>query len=98
MAILTPLVGIGVISLDRAFPVTAGAEVGTTITGLIAALANAGADFEVSKEKKLYLRIYFLAFASSCACSRIFQCFRGCYLVCYSFYAQNPDWRSQILR
>ena len=98
MAILTPLVGIGVISLDRAFPVTAGAEVGTTITGLIAALANAGADFEVSKEKKMSFRIYFLAFASSCACSRIFQCFWGGYLVRCPFYAQNPDWCRKILR
>ena len=43
LAILTPLVGIGVISLDRAFSVTAGAQIGTTITGLIAALANASA-------------------------------------------------------
>ena len=59
MAILTPLVGIGVISLDRAFPVTAGAEVGTTITGLIAALANAGADFEVLKEKKYIFEFIF---------------------------------------
>ena len=46
LAILTPLVGIGVISLDRAFSVTAGAQIGTTITGLIAALANASAGLE----------------------------------------------------
>ncbi|XP_070546832.1 sodium-dependent phosphate transport protein 2B-like [Ptychodera flava] len=37
---LTPLIGIGVVSLDRAYPLTLGANIGTTATGLLAALAS----------------------------------------------------------
>ena len=37
---LTPLVGIGVLSLDRMYPLTLGANVGTTFTSLLAALAS----------------------------------------------------------
>ncbi|XP_064472035.1 sodium-dependent phosphate transport protein 2B-like isoform X3 [Ornithodoros turicata] len=36
---LTPLAGIGVISLERIYPLTLGANVGTTTTGILAALA-----------------------------------------------------------
>ncbi|XP_071794909.1 sodium-dependent phosphate transport protein 2B-like [Asterias amurensis] len=39
---ITPLVGIGVISLERMYPLTLGANIGTTATGLIAALATSG--------------------------------------------------------
>ncbi|CBY23931.1 unnamed protein product [Oikopleura dioica] len=45
LSILTPIVAIGVISVERAYPITAGANLGTTITGLIAAFANASGDF-----------------------------------------------------
>jgi len=38
-ATLTPLVGIGVISLERVYPVVLGANIGTCFTGLLAALA-----------------------------------------------------------
>lgn len=37
---LTPLVGVGVVSLDRMFPLTLGANIGTCVTGILAALAN----------------------------------------------------------
>ena len=37
---LTPLIGVGVVSLDRAFPLTLGANIGTTATGILAALAS----------------------------------------------------------
>lgn len=37
---LTPLCGIGVLRLEQMFPITLGANIGTTVTGLIAALAN----------------------------------------------------------
>ncbi|XP_071493500.1 LOW QUALITY PROTEIN: sodium-dependent phosphate transport protein 2A-like [Diadema antillarum] len=37
---LTPLVGIGVISMERVYPLTLGANIGTTATGIIAALAS----------------------------------------------------------
>lgn len=37
---LTPLVGIGLISLDKMFPFTVGANVGTTVTGILSAQAG----------------------------------------------------------
>lgn len=37
---MTPLVGIGVISLDRMYPLTLGSNIGTTTTAVLAALAN----------------------------------------------------------
>ena len=37
---LTPLIGVGVVSLERAYPLTLGANIGTTATGVLAALAS----------------------------------------------------------
>jgi len=37
---LTPLCGVGVLRLEQMFPITLGANIGTTVTGLIAALAD----------------------------------------------------------
>ncbi|EDV27838.1 uncharacterized protein TRIADDRAFT_21879, partial [Trichoplax adhaerens] len=37
---ITPLVGIGVIELDRMYPLTLGSNIGTTTTGVLAALAT----------------------------------------------------------
>nr|XP_019934354.1 PREDICTED: sodium-dependent phosphate transport protein 2A-like [Paralichthys olivaceus] len=37
---MTPLIGIGVISLERAYPLTLGSNIGTTATALLAALAS----------------------------------------------------------
>ncbi|XP_012556747.2 sodium-dependent phosphate transport protein 2A isoform X1 [Hydra vulgaris] len=37
---LTPLVGLGVLSIDRVYPLTLGSNVGTTATGILAALAS----------------------------------------------------------
>lgn len=39
---ITPLVGVGVITLDRTYPLTLGANIGTTVTGILAALASTG--------------------------------------------------------
>ncbi|XP_051821871.1 sodium-dependent phosphate transport protein 2B-like [Antechinus flavipes] len=39
---ITPLVGIGVISLERAYPMTLGSNIGTTTTAIMAALASPG--------------------------------------------------------
>ncbi|XP_037084021.1 sodium-dependent phosphate transport protein 2B-like [Pollicipes pollicipes] len=39
---LTPLVGVGVISLDRMYPLTLGSNIGTTTTAILAALAASG--------------------------------------------------------
>ncbi|KAJ8302417.1 hypothetical protein KUTeg_018813 [Tegillarca granosa] len=36
---LTPLVGVGILSIDRMLPLTLGANIGTTLTGILAALA-----------------------------------------------------------
>jgi len=38
-SLLVPLAGAGVLTLEQAFPVTLGANVGTTVTALLAALA-----------------------------------------------------------
>ncbi|XP_069487954.1 sodium-dependent phosphate transport protein 2B-like [Ambystoma mexicanum] len=37
---ITPLVGIGVISIERAYPLTLGSNIGTTTTAILAALAS----------------------------------------------------------
>ncbi|XP_022104733.1 LOW QUALITY PROTEIN: sodium-dependent phosphate transport protein 2B-like [Acanthaster planci] len=39
---ITPLVGIGVITMERMYPLTLGANIGTTATGILAALASSG--------------------------------------------------------
>ncbi|XP_068134428.1 sodium-dependent phosphate transport protein 2B isoform X2 [Hyperolius riggenbachi] len=39
---MTPLIGIGVISIERAYPLTLGSNIGTTTTALMAALASQG--------------------------------------------------------
>jgi len=39
-SVLTPLVGVGVMSVERMYPLTLGANIGTTMTGLLAALAS----------------------------------------------------------
>ncbi|MDT8342618.1 MAG: Na/Pi symporter [Longimicrobiales bacterium] len=41
-SLLVPLAGAGVLTLNQAFPVTLGANVGTTVTALLAALAATG--------------------------------------------------------
>ncbi|XP_067681672.1 sodium-dependent phosphate transport protein 2C-like [Haliotis asinina] len=45
---LTPLVGIGVIELDRMYPLTLGANIGTTTTGILSALAQDGSKIKDS--------------------------------------------------
>ena len=39
---LTPLVGMGVIRIERVYPITLGSNIGTTATGLLAAMAASG--------------------------------------------------------
>ena len=41
-SLLVPLAGAGVLTLDRAFPITIGANIGTTVTAFLAALAVTG--------------------------------------------------------
>ncbi len=41
-SLLVPLAGAGIITLERAFPITIGANIGTTVTALMAALAATG--------------------------------------------------------
>ena len=45
-ALLVPLAGAGVVTLAQAFPLTLGANIGTTITALLASLAAAGENAE----------------------------------------------------
>ena len=37
---LTPLVGLGLVSVERIYPLTLGANIGTTATGILAAMAS----------------------------------------------------------
>ena len=37
---LTPLVGLGIITIERMYPFTLGSNIGTTITGIMAALTS----------------------------------------------------------
>ena len=39
---LTPLVGLGIVALDRVYPLTLGSNIGTTATGILAAFASDG--------------------------------------------------------
>ncbi len=41
-SLLVPLAGAGVVTLAQAFPITIGANIGTTVTALLAALATTG--------------------------------------------------------
>lgn len=45
---ITPLVGIGVISIERSYPLTLGANIGTTTTAILAALASPGSTLKYS--------------------------------------------------
>ena len=59
---MTPLVGLGVINLERIYPLVLGANLGTTVTGILAALAS-----DASKKLlwKLHMHIYCLIFQVS---------------------------------
>uniref|UniRef100_G3W4J6 Sodium-dependent phosphate transport protein 2B n=1 Tax=Sarcophilus harrisii TaxID=9305 RepID=G3W4J6_SARHA len=46
MSAITPLVGIGVISLERVYPLTLGSNIGTTTMAILAALASPGSTLE----------------------------------------------------
>lgn len=39
---LTPLVGVGIITVERMYPLTLGSNIGTTVTGILAALSQQG--------------------------------------------------------
>ncbi|XP_065110532.1 solute carrier family 34 member 2a [Paramisgurnus dabryanus] len=45
---ITPLVGIGVISIERVYPLSLGANIGTTTTAILAAMASPGETLENS--------------------------------------------------
>ncbi|XP_030888053.1 sodium-dependent phosphate transport protein 2B isoform X1 [Leptonychotes weddellii] len=45
---ITPLIGIGVISIERAYPLTLGSNIGTTTTAILAALASPGSTLRSS--------------------------------------------------
>lgn len=49
---LTPLVGLGVLSVERVYPLTLGSNIGTTTTALIASLAAKGSSFKPSLQVK----------------------------------------------
>ncbi|KAM9678562.1 sodium-dependent phosphate transport protein 2B-like [Trichechus inunguis] len=45
---MTPLIGIGVITIERAYPLTLGSNIGTTTTAILAALASPGSTLKSS--------------------------------------------------
>ena len=50
---LTPLVGAGVLSLDRMYPLTLGSNIGTTFTAVLAALSSSRDIFQVTMQVAL---------------------------------------------
>merc|ERR1711998_18728 len=55
---LTPLVGVGVIKIERMYPTVLGANIGTCITGVLAALAADGAKLELTLQVA-YCHLFF---------------------------------------
>lgn len=49
-SLLVPLAGVGLLTLDKAFPVTIGANIGTTVTALMASLAVSGPNAQAGVE------------------------------------------------
>ncbi|PVD35713.1 hypothetical protein C0Q70_02676 [Pomacea canaliculata] len=50
---LTPLVGVGYLKLDRMYPLTLGSNIGTTATGILAALASSASTMHLSLQLAL---------------------------------------------
>ena len=48
MSTLTPLVGLGLVSIERVFPLTLGANIGTTVTGILAAFSASPSSIKYS--------------------------------------------------
>merc|ERR1712167_8603 len=55
---LTPLVGVGVINIERMYPTVLGANIGTTITGVLAALAADGSKLAITLQVA-YCHLFF---------------------------------------
>ncbi|CAF1323472.1 unnamed protein product [Adineta steineri] len=72
-SILTPLVGLKVLSLERNYELTIGANIGTTITAFLASLTQTGLFFRQSIQIAL---IHFLFNLSGCILWYIFPYFR----------------------
>jgi sodium-dependent phosphate cotransporter len=47
---LTPLVGLGVLTVERVYPLTLGSNIGTTTTAILAAMAVEGESFKISMQ------------------------------------------------
>merc|ERR1711998_148311 len=58
---LTPLVGVGVIKIERMYPTVLGANIGTTITGVLAALAADGSKIAITLQVA-YCHLFFNIF------------------------------------
>lgn len=51
---LIPLVGLGLVDLERIFPLTLGSNIGTTLTGILAAFASSGGNSSKAKLSQLF--------------------------------------------
>lgn len=74
---LTPLVGLGVLSVERVYPLTLGSNIGTTTTALIASLAAKGSSFKPSLQVKNYNKILLLCMNDPL---NLFYCISDCTL------------------
>ncbi|XP_048731920.2 sodium-dependent phosphate transport protein 2B-like isoform X2 [Ostrea edulis] len=65
---LTPLVGVGVVSIDRMYPLSLGSNIGTTTTGILAALATDTRDGTLRLQNSLRVAMCHLFFNLTAIC------------------------------
>lgn len=93
---LTPLVGLGIITIERVYPFTLGSNIGTTITGIMAAL-TATTPKELRNSLQIALcHTFFNIFGKNSIEKRLFYKFliflsRNYSLVSDSFHAKCSD-------
>ena len=79
---MTPLVGLGVINLERIYPLVLGANMGTTVTGILAALASCGTAANFTWSAK---RVRQPASSRRSRIHRMRSCPRQCSCLCSHF-------------
>ena len=103
---LTPFVGLDLIRLEQMYPLTLGANLGTTLTGLLAALVDGSRDSLQGKYLCVHFRkpvpplsVYlltqplFLLFFLSCICTPVLQHFWHRDLVSNPYHEERPTSR-----
>ena len=94
---LTPLVGVGVLHLDRMFPLTLGANIGTTVTAILAALASDAAKLHVTLQVGALCFGIFSILWSACAFrSHTRKEITVKFAACYSRHALSQNVRFRL--